>query len=166
LAIRCWEKRRFLLTKDSIFIAFVDEETFRDKIPLAEIENIENSDLDIFKEKLYDPNSTSGSLKSPSSLFTARHVEEVSTHSSASVLKVYTQQIGYNSGRIYYFQPLVDGPENLKNELINNASVARRKAEGKTRFQNSQESVRKLINSRPSSVVTGVLLITVRLPSC
>jgi hypothetical protein len=148
-----------LLTKDEICIAFVGEEILRDKIPLAEIVNIEKLDFEIFKEGSSDPNSTSESQTAY--LFNARRVEEASTHGDASVLKVSTKQVGYNSGRTYYFQPQKYRQDHLVNELISNADIARRKAEGKTRFQNSQDAVRKFINSRPSNIVTGLLLITV-----
>jgi hypothetical protein len=154
-------KRRFLLTKDEVCIAFVDEETLRDKIPLAEIETIEKMDLDTFKETSIDANPRSMSLRT--SIFSSR-TEDCSAHtgSSVRVIKVSTNSVGYNSGRIYYFQPESEnGSEFLMDEFLKYVEIARKKAEGKTRFQKSQEDVRKFINSRPSSIATGLVLITV-----
>ncbi len=148
------------MTKDEVCIAFVGEEILRDKIPLAEIENIEKMDLDTFKETSIDGNLRSLSLKPLT--FNARLIEDCSVHtcSAVRVIKVSTKSVGYNSGRIYYFQPEPEN-ERLEDEFIKLHDIARTKAEGKTRFQKSQEDVRKFINSRPSSIVTGLLLITV-----
>jgi hypothetical protein len=57
----------------------------------------------------------------------------------STILRIVTKEKGYNSGRTYYLQPSTQQEQALLlRELAKLSDVARKKAEGKTRFQNSQ----------------------------
>ena len=136
---RGWEARRIVYTKDELCIAFVGEETVRDMIPLAEILNVEELGSDFGKEfssSASGDTSLSNTVNPCSFLFGARSASN-SKH-VATTIKLITKEKGYNSGRTYYLQPETQALPHLMRELTKLSDVARKKAEGKTRFQNSQ----------------------------
>jgi hypothetical protein len=134
-----WEERRIVYTKDEICIAFVGEDTVRDMVPLAEVLAVEELGSDYVKD-ISDPRRTHTSISSTipgSKLFHARSIHGI--HHVATTIKLVTKEKGYNSGRTYYLQPkMQQESEHLVQELVRLTDIARKKAEGKTRFHNSQ----------------------------
>ena len=108
-------------------------------VPLAEILAVEELGSDFVKEISASASrniSLSASIAS-GKLFRAgsnRGINHVAT-----TIKLITKEKGYNSGRTYYLQPSTQQESaHLLQELGKLSDVARKKAEGKTRFQNSQ----------------------------
>ncbi len=109
-------------------------------VPLAEILHIEELSSDFVKElSASDTSNVSLSANAASSfLFRSRSTLKI-TQVVSTILKIVTKEKGYNSGRTYYLQPSTRQEQaHLLRELAKLSDVARKKAEGKTRFQNSQ----------------------------
>ena len=143
--VRRWEARRIIYTKDTLCIAFVGEDTVRDMVPLAEILHIEELSSEFAKELSAPATSNASESLSANSnssfLFRSRSTRKV-TRVVSTILQIVTKEKGYNSGRTYYLQPSTQQEqEHLLQELAKLSEVARKKAEGKTRFQNSQVRV-------------------------
>jgi hypothetical protein len=111
-------------------------------VPLAEILLIEELSSDFAKE--LSASATSNASESLSAntassfLFRSRSTRKIAQVVS-TILQIVTKEKGYNSGRTYYLQPSTQQEQALLlRELAKLSDVARKKAEGKTRFQNSQ----------------------------
>ncbi len=81
-----------------------------------------------------------------------------------NIVQISTLEQGFNSGRTYYLKAeSKEECDSISAELGCKACSARRKAEGKSRFIRSQDSVRKFYSSKPFQILSAVLIITVRI---
>jgi hypothetical protein len=132
-------------------------------IPLAEVMSVDELDSDYVKE-ISATSRQSTSHRPVSMAVFKQQYGSSRINRVATMLKLSTKERGYNSGRNYFLQASSQHESDaLFRELSKLAKVARRKAEGRTRFQNSQEAVRRILDSRPFTTVTGLLLVTVSL---
>ncbi len=77
-------------------------------------------------------------------------------------LQIRTDTDGYNSGRTYYLQASSDEQcADLVGQLTKQVKVARKKALARTRFQKSQETVRRVYESAPCQALVATLIVAV-----
>lgn len=121
-----------------------------------------------------DLDSLFASLRDPNQFGRANSRDVIRRRSSANesadepfvvlnIFQIRTIPGGFNSGRTYYVK--ADSKEDcelISTELRAKAAAARRKAEGTSRFINSQNKVREIYYSAPFQVISSLLIITVR----
>jgi hypothetical protein len=130
-------------------------------IPLAEVMSVDELDSDYVKD--ITAATRQPASYHPVSMTVFKHSSCSSIiNSVATMLKLSTKERGYNSGRNYFLQANSQNESDaLLRDLSKLAEAARRKAEGRTRFQNSQDAVHRVLDSRPFTAITGLLLVTV-----
>ena len=79
-----------------------------------------------------------------------------------SVIQIYTQASGFNSGRTYYLR--IPGGQHEKDisDLCALARTAKQTKEATTRFKQNQEFVRKIYTSTPFQYMIAALITAVR----
>ena len=78
------------------------------------------------------------------------------------VFQIRTIENGYNAGRPYYVQ--AESPEDCSEfvaDLENYVVVAKRRANGSSRFIESQRLAQRVYNSPPFQIIAAILIITV-----
>ena len=175
---RKFEQRRIVITNKEIFIALVNEEVTRELIPLLEIITVEEqggkdedpavdpdgttSTLTHSRSLRLQPAKSNGRLDSAddavasTSFATARH---------ADTIKIITKEDGYNAGRSYFLQISSHTTRLQVIGLLNkHISLLRRKAEARSKFKRSQDSVKRVINSSTFQALSALLIVAVPPP--
>ena len=165
-----WQKRIVVVTKEDLFFALVDDDLIRDRIPLHEIEAV-----DIMQEPHEIENLLSRYLEAQTQGRKHSEVRRPSVSSRKSdrdedalelmrlkVFQIRTIENGYNAGRPYYVQ--AESPEDCSEfvaDLENYVVVAKRRANGSSRFIESQRWAQRVYNSPPFQIIAAILIITV-----
>ena len=80
------------------------------------------------------------------------------------VMQIRTSETGFNAGRVYYVQTETQQMcSSIIEELRQYAAAARQKANGSSRFKESQRVARTVYESTPFQIFAGFLIIAVRL---
>ncbi len=138
---RKWQKRRVVITKDSILFAFVGEEAQIDRIPFAEVMYI--------KEMAEAATEVCDN-------------EDEDNKKFSHALQIATRDDGYNSGRIYYLSTESEvALQELIHDLSKKAKTARAQAEARTGFRKFQRRVRKRYNSAQFQGLMALLIAAV-----
>jgi hypothetical protein len=169
---RIWKGRTVLWTHDTLY--FAHGEVMVDSIPLHEIMSIEemNEDLEL-SQSLQSPSirpfiSISTLERKNSTLDqgkdkTADTEQKKLTGHRKCIIQLKTVPEGFNLGRIYYLKANVDTPDRL---IITHLSEARIKAKGiaerKSKFQKSQDMMRKVQESLVFQIIVAMLILLVR----
>jgi hypothetical protein len=174
---RKFEKRRIVITSKEIFIALVDDEVTRELIPLLEIISVEEQGS---KEEgnAVEPEgpanlSRSRSLRGPSlkpsgradSADDAAASTSFATARHADIIKIVTKEDGYNAGRAYFLQVDTHSTRMQIVGLLNKYILQlRKKTEARSKFKQSQDSVKRVINSNAFQAASGLLIVAVTSP--
>jgi hypothetical protein len=171
---RIWQRRQIIWTQDTMYIA--RGEILVDTIPLHEIISVEEMQDDPETSRNPQTNhlKTSAPEKNPASSDTLpnRNQSEkdllrknTSKSSRQSILQVKTALDGFNFGRIYYVKPDIGtSGSNIVQSLLGAISIAKDIAERKSRFQKSQEKVRKVQESLGFQIMVAILIMLVSPP--
>ncbi len=156
-----------MFTRDELFICFEGEDIVRDLIPLSEVISVQpmgTSESWPIPSSFKQP-SLSGSKSMRTSRF-GSSAKDCKVPAIANSIVISTTTEGYNSGRKYYFKLKSDESSDvLLKQLQKSAKEARKIKEGKTRFQNSQISLSRFMNSSPFQALTALLVLMVITPS-
>ena len=90
------------------------------------------------------------------------HDDESEESSNKKVLRLETSQDGYNSGRVYQLRARsAKDFEDIEEDIKKLSSIARAKAEAKSKFRKSQEVVARIFNSDSFQLLSAILIIAV-----
>ena len=145
LFIRKWYIRRVVVTKNTIAVAHVGDDSIIDNIPISEIEQVD--DLSTVED------SKDLEKKTLSSAYQMLY---------AASLRIKTKARGQKGGRSFYLRaqdPLVCAQ--LVAQLNRSAKSAARTDIRRTPFQQSRDNVRKLYESTAWQTAAALLYITV-----
>jgi hypothetical protein len=160
--------RRIVITNKELFIALVNDEVTRELIPLLEIISVEEqggkdeslaAELDTHKLMFGQSfrsngrSDTAEDVTASTSLATSRH---------ADTIKIMTKEGGYNAGRAYYLQASSHATRLQIIGLLNKyISHLQRNAEVRSKFKQSQDSVKRVINSSAFQLASSLLIVAV-----
>jgi hypothetical protein len=144
--------RRIVYTKDEIFICFVGEDIVRDVIPLSEVESVIESQEWAESLTISSFSKRTGLKQTPSN----------SSSKSMSSIIISTLLSGYNSGRKYYLKPQSD---EVCSALVKDwrllVQEATEKARGQVIFRNSQNVLKRFLNSNPIQGLAAFMIFSV-----
>jgi hypothetical protein len=175
---RKFEQRRIVITNKEIFIALVNEEVTRELIPLLEIISVEeqggkDEDPAVDPDGSVSTPTRSRSLRLQPSKSNSRidPADDAGASTSfatvrhADTIKIITKEDGYNAGRSYFLQVSSRTTRLQIMGLLNkHISQMRKKAEARSKFKQSQDSVKRIINSSAFQAVSALLIVAVTPP--
>jgi hypothetical protein len=143
-----------IYSKDTVFFSAIDEDVVIDVIPIVEI-------VEVNKVSEQEENGNSGSeyhieTKMPKD----PHI--VNASAIQCRLQIITDPDGYNSGRKYVLQ--TGSPEactTLLKELTALSKIERKKAERRSKFQQTQAKVKRLFLSNAFHVLMSFMILVV-----
>ena len=134
-----WQRRRVILTKESISFAFIKCIDELDRIPLSEIDYLKATDEGVPKTE-----------------------REQDASDVQFVLQVATNPAGHNSGRSYYIRtPSKETYDEFLRLLTKYTKTARERAQASTFVQRAQLTVRKLYLSVICQSLVAVIIFGV-----
>ena len=175
MSIRIWQRRQFFWTQDKMYIA--RGEILVDTIPLHEICSVEemqddpeaarNPQTNQFKTSISEKNIGSSETLTNRNQSAEKDQQKktASKSSRQSILQIKTDMNGFNFGRIYYVKPDIGtSGSNIVQHLLGAISTAKDIAERKSRFQKSQDMVRKVQESLGFQIMVAILIMLVSPP--
>ena len=155
-----------ICSKAKLYFALAGDDVIRDQIPLAEILSVdvmrESKDLDNLYSNLRDPNQFGRTSSRDFPRRRSSTNESDDTFMTLNIFQIRTMQDGFNSGRTYYLKAeSKDDCDKISSELKSKAVVARRRAEGTSRFLKSQSMVAEVYLSTPFQLCSALLILAV-----
>ena len=136
----------------------ISVEEMKDEVETARNPHASNQLKAAVTEKNHGSSDTASSEKDPQKKNAAKS-------SRQSILQVKTDLDGFNFGRIYYLKPGMGAPgASIVQHLLGAIGTARDIEERKSRFQKSQESVRRVQESLGFQIMVAVLIMLVSAP--
>jgi hypothetical protein len=170
-----WQRRLILWTQDSMYVA--RDDVLIDTVPLHEIMSVEEMHDEVETSRNpqsahVKPSPTEKLLPiSESAPYRIQSSEKESQKKNAakssrqSILQVKTVLDGFNLGRIYYLKPNIGTTgTHIVQDLLSAVRIAKKNAERKSRFQQSQDAVRSVQESIQFQVMVAILIMLVSAP--
>ena len=172
---RRFETRRIVITSNELLIALVNDEVIRERIPLLEIISVEEQGRKD-ESPAAEPNASTPALARSRTMsgtsFKANGRADSADDSGMSTsftttrhadsIRIITKEGGYNAGRSYFLQASSRAMRMQIMGLLNKyISHTRRDAEVRSKFKQSQDSVKHVINSSAFQFTSSLLIVAV-----
>ncbi len=145
-----WQPRRMVLTKQLLVLARSSDDEVVDVVQLHEVKSIKDHSAQAqIGQMRVTPETENG-------------VNSEWVHSKKT-FQIETSEDGYNAGRMYTIQ--VKSEVDFKHvvaDLIRLSTIAREKAEARSKFKKKQDQVSKVFNSNPVQGFFALLIFAVK----
>ena len=172
-----WQRRKMVWTKEFVYFAREGQNISVDTIPLQEIVSVTAMKKKTQRRKTMSFITLNGPTSSATDLMkdysksqreldasTVRKIENDSSGSLDRLVQIKTVPEGFNSGRTYFLQANSEEQSHkLVERLQKNVNDAMQRAAVKSRFQTSQEKVKKIYCSLFFQGMITFLIISVNL---